>query len=91
MNKCNQCGECCKFLVVGVLGTSTLRAFYEARGCSVIQSDGETMLIKIHQTCPHLTKQNKCDLHGTKQKPVICSVFPEPGQTDILPNCGYYE
>jgi len=77
MTECNKCGACCKVISFKVNMTPELEDYYLARGFG-IKDD----VVLIYVRCPHLTKDNLCDLHDTDMKPKICRDFH--GQT------GYY-
>jgi len=87
--KCSACGDCCQFLVFQSIDTPDNREFLAVRGCEILDTDGETMDVKINIPCPRLNYQNKCDYHGTDKMPEVCRVFPEPGQEKLLPFCAF--
>ena len=83
MGKCNQCGECCKYINLGrvISMTPEHKDYVLARGA--VQDQGFFLLPFV---CPHLigdirTVMNgktisetwKCDIHATKPK--ICQEF----------------
>lgn len=73
MIECNLCGECCKNLVIPVdVKKSEDREFYKIRGFSF---KGNTLYLVLPLRCPHLTMDNKCDLH--ENKPILCKSYPK--------------
>ncbi len=69
--KCNKCGECCKvlgFTVNGLQNDRLKQKYYKAHGCRI-----EKDMVFVPMACPHLTKDNLCDIHETK--PVLCKIF----------------
>lgn len=90
MSKCNQCGECCKFLTFTIPGIKTdriYREYYKAHGCTIV---GDR--INVPMRCPHLTEDNKCDMHETK--PFLCKVYKGQsgdGKFSVPKGCGYNE
>lgn len=77
---CKQCGACCKFLCFTIFGVSDRlneKEYYEAHGCEV---KGNKIFIPMR--CPHLTEDNKCDIHDSN--PEICKNFVGVG-SDIYP------
>jgi len=93
-NKCNRCGECCKFLVFETPNTAENIQFMRARGCSILDPGNEYMLVRVDIPCPHLVHNiadNKynCAVHNSSKMPEACRVFPQDGQEKILPFCAY--
>lgn len=85
---CKQCGGCCKMLGFVIPNLSAMREhqiYYKAHGCKII---GNQVIIPMR--CPHLTKDNKCDIHN--KKPLICKQFKgkQSGDKFIIPEeCSY--
>jgi len=72
--ECNQCGACCRELILSnkVIDPVAIE-YYAARG---FKADGDGRIqIKIPHVCPQLTKEGGCRIHD--HKPVGCRVFPE--------------
>jgi len=66
---CSKCGACCKLLTFTIPGLGNNRnkqEYFKAHGC---KREGETIIVPMR--CPHLTKDNLCDIHN--KKPFICS------------------
>lgn len=89
MSKCNQCGDCCKFLVMQSIDTKANREFLTARGCEILDTAAGMLDVKVNIPCQHLNSDNKCNIHDTDRIPFVCRIFPEPGQEKLLPYCGY--
>jgi Fe-S-cluster containining protein len=67
-NTCN--AHCCRILVLTVPQmTREFKDYYTKRGCEI---DGNNILIPA--PCPYL-ENNKCKLHGTGKKPMLCRLF----------------
>lgn len=87
MSECKQCGECCKWLsftINGLRNDRLLQEYYKAHGCKI---KGNTVTVPMR--CPHLTEDNKCDIHETK--PFHCKTFKgQEGKTYVkFEGCGY--
>ncbi len=68
---CKQCGACCKaitFTVPGIRSDRMKMEYFKAHGCIV-----EEEMVIIPMRCPHLTKDNKCDIND--KKPMLCRLF----------------
>jgi len=79
---CLQCGACCRVTVtlLGMVGYTKIDSDYvkyaEARGLKIVEQNGAIWLV-LPIVCPHLTEDNKCDIHD--HKPKLCWAFA--GQT----------
>lgn len=64
--------------------------YYEKRGCTVtrrtkLDQSGHVRIkyaITVYSPCQQLTQDGQCRLHGSPEKPMICTRFGDgPGQT----------
>ena len=46
--------------------------YYKKRGLKVIRKTREIITVYVPHKCIHLTSTNKCNLHGTPDKPKVC-------------------
>lgn len=72
---CSQCGACCKLFVIEIPGLQSDRLkleYFKAHGYKVKGNQ-----VVVPTTCPHLTEDNKCDMH--ERKPFLCKQYK--GQT----------
>ena len=96
--ECHQCGECCRTLNLTVVRDVTLRQhgnrqelerYLAYRGIRVVGEDVERnyLFYEMDLPCRELTGDNRCRVHGTPEKPLLCLKYPEePGD---IPECGY--
>ena len=85
-NKCIQCGQCCKEIILKLKTLKNNRLYtdyYRKKGCSVV---GDTLTIP--HICQHLTKENKCAIHNTK-KPLLCKMGTNHGIFKRYDGCGF--
>lgn len=60
-----------------------LREYYKARGCTT-----KANLVIIPSRCPHLNKDNLCDIHNTK--PILCKIDRGRSEKYYRPEgCGF--
>lgn len=90
-----------------LLPSPDLVQFYRARGVridsrtlevplapntpvEVMQRD-RFLVARIQQTCPQLTADGRCKIHGTADYPRACAVFPRAPEDllDVADQCGY--
>lgn len=86
-------------LAVHYLNNALHKEWAKARGFTLTQESKTHVEYHIPYTCPQLTEDNKCKLHGLG-KPYVCVMFPQPigleeiGLSDdkMLPKeCAYRE
>ena len=81
--QCNACGACCELIGFPVdLGVPGYEEWLTARGWQL-----RGYMAMKHDPCPHLTDDNKCDLHFSG-KPDVCRKYPLV-LTDRLDCCGF--
>jgi len=88
--KCNHCGRCCKFALLGTLNTSEQYKYFSGF-VDYIKIDGERHII-INKPCKHLTKDNKCSIFNSKKLPMACRQFPIINDTVyqlVKKTCGF--
>lgn len=88
--KCKQCGLCCKWIQVGTSAKTNPNLdwdFIKARHIITVEH-GPLYIFYAISPCPHLTDDNRCDIHDNK--PDTCRRFPE---SDIAapPGCAYWD
>lgn len=69
---CLKCGQCCKKMVIPLIQpviSNKIEEFYKARGFEIIKYKGMNF-VKFDFTCPHLQKDNKCDMY--ENRPDAC-------------------
>lgn len=69
MKECLKCGDCCRTLKIKMSQGLDIfeKDFFKARGFEV----GNKYIELDPFVCPHLTKDNLCDIHN-KSKPLLC-------------------
>jgi Fe-S-cluster containining protein len=82
---CLLCGDCCRYLSIiePTPWSEKIAIYYETRGC-VVDREQEKVMIPLQ--CPHLRKDNICDIY--EQRPEICREFPRRNSL-IFEHCGY--
>lgn len=69
--ECSQCGSCCKILNLPVKGLPKQYIHYlRTRGLKEDQG-----FFIIPHVCQHLTADNLCDIHESKDRPIDCVIF----------------
>ena len=78
---CN--AECCRWVGFAVNMLSIKQAeYYRARGCKLFRG-----VVLVPSNCPHLTPENKCDIHETK--PRQCKEFVGQSGYFVPTKCVY--
>ncbi|CAI2717682.1 YkgJ family cysteine cluster protein [Nitrospina watsonii] len=96
--ECHQCGECCKTVNVTVVRDITLRQhgtieelerYLKYRGIQLVGEDVDNnyLFYAIPIPCDQLTADNRCQVHATPDKPLLCLKYPS--QPDDIEQCGY--
>lgn len=68
---CSQCGGCCKMMGFTIPNLQERReyvTYFKTHGCQVKDN-----VVIVPMRCPHLTEDNKCDIHD--KKPLLCKQF----------------
>ena len=99
--ECHSCGECCKTVNMTVVRDVTLQQhgslkelelYLSYRGIRVVGSDEKRnqLYYSMDVPCTRLTADNRCRVHNSPSKPLICHRFPS-SKEDIedIPDCGY--
>jgi Fe-S-cluster containining protein len=99
--ECNSCGDCCQTVNMTVVRDVTLRQhgnleelqrYLSFRGIRVVGEDKKNnqLYYSMDIQCSELTPENKCRVHGSPEKPLLCHRFPET-KKDIedIKNCGF--
>lgn len=99
--ECHSCGECCQTVNMTVVRDVTLqqhgnleelKRYLSYRGIQVVGSDEKRnqLYYSMNVPCSELTSENRCRVHGSPEKPLICHRFPE-AEEDIkdIKNCGF--
>ncbi len=76
---CKMCGMCCRTAISFMdkhKMDADLMKFYEFRKAEIVDQGDKYRIIMETVPCTHLTKDNKCALHGTDKKPKWCSEGP---------------
>ena len=88
LNKCK--AACCRWMVFGDYSLSPDQMhYYITHGCVLELVSIGKYKIRVPINCPQLGDDNLCKLHGTSDKPNICTRFDET-HTDgtwIPPSC----
>jgi len=96
--ECHSCGECCKTVNITVEREVTLRQhgsreelerYLKYRGIRVVGEDipSNRLFYALDIPCSELTEDNRCRVHDSPEKPLICLKYPwEP---DDIEECGY--
>jgi len=96
--ECHQCGECCRTVNLTVVRDVTLRQhgnleelkrYLAYRGIRVVGEDAAQnyLFYQMDVPCSQLTEDNRCRVHGTPEKPLLCLKYPEePGD---IADCGF--
>lgn len=76
---CRLCGSCCTFfsLVLKHKPEGDMLHYYELHGIKFEhdpRTDATIWIMPVR--CTMLTEDNKCKLHGTQEKPLICQNAP---------------
>lgn len=69
-----------------------LKRYLSFRGIRVVGEDVKLnrLFYSMDIPCSELTDENRCRVHGTDQKPLICHRFPEsPEAIEDIKNCGF--
>ena len=76
LNKCK--AACCRWLgfTVGNLTRDKIH-YYKTHGCKVTRLSHTTYHIEVPTKCAQLDDNNLCKLHGTDEKPKLCTKFDE--------------
>jgi len=99
--ECHSCGECCQTVNITAVRDVTLQQhgnleelqrYLSYRGIRVVGSNKKRNEIyySMDLPCSELTPDNRCRIHGSEEKPLICNRFPE-SKEDIqdIKNCGF--
>jgi len=101
MGECHSCSECCQTVNMTVVRDITiqqhgslkeLKLYLSYRGIRVVGSDEEEnrLYYSMAVPCSELTKDNRCRVHDSPNKPLICLRFPTTKQDiEEIPDCGY--
>lgn len=96
--ECHACAECCQTVNITAVRDLTLsqhgsleelERYLGYRGIRVVGQDEERNLLfyEMDVPCSQLGPDNKCKVHGTPEKPLLCERYPtEPGDIEA---CGY--
>ena len=99
--ECNSCGECCETVNMTVVRDVTLRQhgnleelqrYLSFRGIRVVGEDRKSnqLYYSMDIPCSELTPENKCRVHGSPEKPLLCHRFPETKEDiEDIKNCGF--
>ena len=69
---------CCKELAFFLEKPNPIQKdYYEKHGCKLIRLSHTKWKVLVPSRCEQLTEDNKCGLHGTPQKPLMCRRFGE--------------
>ncbi|MCP5108416.1 MAG: hypothetical protein GY950_33830, partial [bacterium] len=85
--ECTECGECCKTVNITAVrdialeqhgNLEELKLYLSYRGINVVGTDPEKNLLfySINIPCSQLTPDNRCRVHSTPEKPLICYRYP---------------
>ncbi len=96
--ECHQCGECCRTVNITAVRDETLRQhgnlkelalYLSYRGIRVVGENVEKNQLHyaIDIPCSELTADNRCRVHNTPEKPLIC--YRYPWEPDDIEQCGY--
>lgn len=96
--ECTECGECCKTVNITAVrdialvqhgNLEELKRYLGYRGINVVGSDpGKNLLFySMNIPCSQLTPDNRCRVHNTPEKPLIC--YRYPWEQDDIKECGY--
>ena len=99
--ECHSCGECCQTVNITAVRDVTLQQhgnleelqrYLSYRGIRVVGSNEKRneLYYSMDLPCSELTPDNRCGVHGSEEKPLICNRFPE-SKEDIqdIKNCGF--
>ena len=101
IGECHSCGECCQTVNMTVVRDVTLqqhgnleelKRYLSYRGIRVVGSDEKLnqLYYSMDLPCSELTPDNRCRVHDSLEKPLICNRFPEsPGAIEDIKNCGF--
>ncbi len=99
--ECHSCGECCKVVNITVVRDTTiqqhgslkeLKLYLSYRGIRVVGEDkpGNQLHYSMDVACSELTADNRCRVHDSPLKPLICLRFPSSKEdVEDIANCGY--
>ncbi len=99
--ECHSCGECCQTVNRTVVRDVTLRQhgnmeelqrYLSYRGIRVVGDDEKRnqLYYSMDVPCSELTAENRCRVHGSPEKPLICNRFPETKEDiEDIKNCGF--
>ena len=94
-------GECCKRVNITVVRDITiqqhgsleeLELYLSYRGIRVVGSDEKRnqLYYSMDVPCSELTPDNRCRVHGSPMKPLICLRFPSSKEdVEDTPSCGH--
>jgi len=86
--ECSRCGRCCQYIAFKSHGMSPeTTEWLIVRGCFV---DGDYLVLE--HWCPHLSYDGiaTCDLHETKEFPVLCRRYHGHGHFYVPKECVYH-
>jgi hypothetical protein len=90
--KCNQCGECCKWVVLDLgqyVNEDKLAHLKMHEGLSIM-TEGSHSYLWIMSRCANLTGDGKCKIHDSPDFPKLCKRFPSDAMNWMIPEkCGY--
>lgn len=96
--ECTECGECCKTVNITAIrdialaqhgNLEELKRYLSYRGINVVGSDPQKNLLfySMNIPCGQLTTDNRCRVHNSPEKPLIC--YRYPWEKDDIEECGY--
>jgi Fe-S-cluster containining protein len=99
--ECHSCGECCQTVNMTVVRDVTLRqhgnleelqSYLSYRGIRVVGDDEKRnqLYYTMDVPCSELTADNRCRVHDSPEKPLICNRFPETKEDiEDIKSCGF--
>lgn len=88
IGECQKCGECCKYVGLHLKEMSPqLKRIFKVREIRIAEKPGLSVILIPHR-CPHLTKDNLCDLHD-KGRPQMCIDQPMQPNAHFGIDCKY--
>ncbi|MFQ5672861.1 MAG: YkgJ family cysteine cluster protein [Nitrospinales bacterium] len=98
MGECTRCGVCCQTVNITAVrdvalaqhrSLDELKLYLSYRGIRVVGEDEKNNLLfySLDVPCRQLTPDNRCRVHNTPQKPLLC--YRYPWERDDVEECGY--
>jgi len=95
--ECHQCGECCRTVNITAVRDATLEQhgnlkelelYLGYRGIRVVGEDAANnrLYYAMDIPCSQLGKDNRCQVHNTPEKPLLC--YRYPWEPDDVEQCG---